>query len=159
MNSPASPAAQAFDAVRAGDHPTLLRLLDGGVSVETTNARGDALLMLAAYHGHTELVATLLARGADPNRANASGQFPLAGAVFKGDVAIADLLLAAGAVVDTPDKDGRTALHYAAMFDHADLVALLLAKGADRAIRDASGLGPADAARARGARNALAVFG
>ena len=40
-------------------------------------------LMLAAYHGHAELVELLIQHGADPNRINDRGQSPLAGAVFK----------------------------------------------------------------------------
>lgn len=39
--------------------------------------------MLAAYHGHADLVKFLLQHGADPNRLNDRGQSPLAGAVFK----------------------------------------------------------------------------
>ena len=40
-------------------------------------------LMLAAYHGHGDLVKLLAEHGADPNRQNDRGQSPLAGAVFK----------------------------------------------------------------------------
>lgn len=39
--------------------------------------------MLAAYHGHADLVRFLLQHGADPNRLNDRHQSPLAGAVFK----------------------------------------------------------------------------
>lgn len=39
--------------------------------------------MLAAYHGHSNLVRFLIQRGADPNRLNDRQQSPLAGAVFK----------------------------------------------------------------------------
>lgn len=39
--------------------------------------------MLAAYHGHAELVRFLIQHGADPNRLNDRLQSPLAGAVFK----------------------------------------------------------------------------
>lgn len=39
--------------------------------------------MLAAYHGHADLVKLLIQHGADPNRVNDRGQSPLAGAVFK----------------------------------------------------------------------------
>lgn len=42
-----------------------------------------AQLMLAAYHGHAELVKFLIEHGADPNRLNDRLQSPLAGAVFK----------------------------------------------------------------------------
>jgi ankyrin repeat protein len=39
--------------------------------------------MLAAYHGHADLVQLLIQHGADPNRLNDRGQSPLAGALFK----------------------------------------------------------------------------
>lgn len=39
--------------------------------------------MLAAYHGHADLVRFLVQHGADPNRLNDRRQSPLAGAVFK----------------------------------------------------------------------------
>lgn len=39
--------------------------------------------MLAAYHGHADIVTFLLQHGADPNRLNDRRQSPLAGAVFK----------------------------------------------------------------------------
>lgn len=39
--------------------------------------------MLAAYHGHPELVRSLIKHGADPNRLNDRLQSPLAGAIFK----------------------------------------------------------------------------
>lgn len=39
--------------------------------------------MLAAYHGHADLVKFLIQHGADPNRLNDRLQSPLAGAVFK----------------------------------------------------------------------------
>lgn len=41
--------------------------------------------MLAAYHGHADLVTLLLSHGANPNSLNDRGQSPLAGAVFKGE--------------------------------------------------------------------------
>jgi ankyrin repeat protein len=44
--------------------------------------------MLAAYHGHAELVKLLLQNGADPNRVNDRQQSPLAGAVFKKEDAV-----------------------------------------------------------------------
>jgi hypothetical protein len=44
--------------------------------------------MLAAYHGHADLVKVLIQHGADPNRLNDRGQSPLAGAVFKKEDAV-----------------------------------------------------------------------
>ena len=47
--------------------------------------------MLAAYHGHADLVKLLLRHGADPNRLNDRGQSPLAGAVFKMEDAVVEV--------------------------------------------------------------------
>lgn len=53
--------------------------------------------MLAAYHGHPDLVAALLKRGADPDRTNDRRQTPLAGAVFKGEDEVVRILIVHGA--------------------------------------------------------------
>ena len=50
--------------------------------------------MLAAYHGHAELVRLMLQHGADPDRLNDRGQSPLAGAVFKKEDAVIEVSLA-----------------------------------------------------------------
>lgn len=76
-------AARLFDMARQGKTTELATYVDQGIPVDLTNDRGDSLLMLAAYHGHADLVDALLRRGADPNRANHSGQTPLASAVFQ----------------------------------------------------------------------------
>jgi ankyrin repeat protein len=47
--------------------------------------------MLAAYHGHAQLVKLLMDHGADPNRVNDRGQSPLAGAVFKMEDAVVEV--------------------------------------------------------------------
>ena len=47
--------------------------------------------MLAAYHGHADLVKLLIRHGADPNRLNDKGQSPLAGAVFKKEDAVIEV--------------------------------------------------------------------
>lgn len=51
----------------------------------------ESQLMLAAYHGHAELVKLLIQHGADPNRLNDRGQSPLAGAVFKKEDAVIEV--------------------------------------------------------------------
>lgn len=53
--------------------------------------------MLAAYHGHSELVSFLLENGASPNILNDRQQSPLAGAVFKKEDAVVSVLLTGGA--------------------------------------------------------------
>lgn len=47
--------------------------------------------MLAAYHGHADLVKLLIQHKADPNSLNDRGQSPLAGAVFKGESEVVEV--------------------------------------------------------------------
>lgn len=124
MASPGSPngqpdadiaelAGRLFDMARSGDAETLAAYLDAGVPVNLTNAAGDTLVMLSAYHGHPGTVAVLTARGADVNRPNDRGQTPLAGAVFKGEDEVVRLLVEAGA---DPAAGAPTAIAAATVF-------------------------------------------
>jgi hypothetical protein len=90
-------AHQMFDLARAGTTDRLEAYVEAGVPADLTDAQGNTLLMLAAYHGHAETVAMLARRGGDVDRLNDRGQSPLAGAVFKGERPVVDVLLAAGA--------------------------------------------------------------
>ncbi len=87
-----------------------------------TNAAGDSLLMLAAYHGHAETVQLILAHGGEANTANDRGQTPLAGAAFKGYTDVSRVLLDAGADPDAGTPSARAA---AQMFARAEILALL----------------------------------
>jgi ankyrin repeat protein len=96
-----------FDLARQGSLD-LLPYIEAGLPANLTNNRGDTLLMLAAYHGHAELVRAILnssrsasgrsqASPADPNVLNGRGQSILAGAVFKGHDEVIKLLVEHGA--------------------------------------------------------------
>ena len=95
--------------------------MDAGVPANLSNDRGDTLVMLAAYHGHADAVAALLARGADPDRPNDRGQTPLAGAVFKGEDEVVRVLLDGGA---DPSAGTPSALDAARLFGKEHLVRL-----------------------------------
>lgn len=104
---------QMFDLARAGAG-LLLEFVDAGVSADHADAEGNTLLMLAAYHGHADLVRGLAERGADVDRLNSRGQSPLAGAVFKGFDDVATALLERGA---DPDVGTPSARATAEMFE------------------------------------------
>jgi ankyrin repeat protein len=106
-------AHQMFDLAREGHAERLVAYVDAGVPADLTDASGNTLLMLGAYHGHAPVVAGLAARGADVNRLNDRGQSPLAGAVFKGEDEVISTLLALGA---DPDVGSPTARATAEMF-------------------------------------------
>ena len=114
-------AGRLFDMARAGEAEKLVAYLDAGVPVNLTNANGDTLLMLAAYHGHPATVEVLTERGADVNRTNDRGQTPLAGAVFKGEDEVVRLLVQAGA---DPDAGAPSAIATAEVFGRSEYLEL-----------------------------------
>jgi ankyrin repeat protein len=87
--------------------------------VNLTDAAGNTLLMLAAYHGHAETVSALVTLGADPDRTNDRGQSPLSGAIFKAEDGVVAALLAAGAGLDVGTPSARAT---AQMFDRGELL-------------------------------------
>ncbi|MGX1738655.1 ankyrin repeat domain-containing protein [Corynebacterium flavescens] len=118
-------AAKLFDFARAGD-AQLMDYIERGVNVNMVNQEGQSFLMLAAYHGHADLVEKLLAAGADADLLNDRGQSPLAGAIFKKEEAVIEALIAAGASATAGQP---TAIDTARMFGRADLVERLGAGG------------------------------
>ena len=124
VDSPPDPqlvaiAHACFDFARAGDTARLRAYVEQGVPANLTDATGNTLLMLAAYHGHADTVRALVVLGADPDRTNDRGQSPLAGAIFKGEGDVVRALLAAGA---DPDVGTPSARATAQMFERADLI-------------------------------------
>lgn len=111
-----------FQMARSGHTDELASVIDGGVPVNLTNAKGDSLLMLAAYHQHEQTVAMLIDRGADTARINDMGQTAISCAVFRNNPPIVHALLDAGA---DPDLGNHTALEIARQFDITEMVALL----------------------------------
>jgi len=100
-------AHRVLDLARDGQAATLAAYVDAGVPANLTDAAGNTLVMLAAYHGHADTVAALLQRGAEPDRVNDRGQSPLAGAVFKAEEAVVRVLLDAGADPDAGSPNAR----------------------------------------------------
>ena len=142
------PAAEdAFETARQGDAVRLRQALVAGLAAGASNPAGDSLLMLAAYHGHEDVVALLLEHGADPDTSNVRGQHPLAGVCYRGHAAIAHRLLEAGANPEGSVSAARSPLMYAAMYNHASTTRLLLSHGADAARRTPEGKNALDLAR------------
>ena len=112
-------AHACFDFARAGETERLRSYIEHGVPANLTDAAGNTLLMLAAYHGYAETVSALVALGADPDRTNDRGQSPLAGAIFKGEDDVVEALLAAEADLDVGTPSARAT---AKMFDRGELL-------------------------------------
>jgi len=125
-NDPTLPEAAA-DLARSGDATGLAALLSQGLGVDLQDAKGNTLLMLAAYHGKAETVAMLLKARAMVDLRNAKGQTPLGGVAFKGYVDIATLLLDAGAD-PVADQGGSTPADFATLAGKTEILALLQAR-------------------------------
>ncbi|WP_203808333.1 ankyrin repeat domain-containing protein [Actinoplanes couchii] len=111
-----------FDLARSGDTEELAGQVAAGLPVNLTNAKGDTLLILAAYHNHPATVTALLELGADPGRVNDRGQTALAAAVFRQNAAMVTALLGAGA---DPDGGAPSAVATAEFFKLPEMAALL----------------------------------
>lgn len=98
-------ASRLFNFARQGSTAALAQYISAGIPPNLTNAQGDTVLMLAAYHGHAETVTALLAEGADVNALNARGQSPLSGAVFKDHQDVVRALVEGGADIRLGQPD------------------------------------------------------
>lgn len=122
-------AETIFEHARAGRTDALASLTASGLPVDLTNARGDTLLILAAYHQHAETVEMLLSAGADVDRINDMGQTALSAAVFRGDSIIVTQLLDANA---NPMLGARSAPEIAEHFQLPEMAVLLEQRRSDR---------------------------
>lgn len=116
--------APQFQHAREGSLVALQALGLTCAEIDARNRKGYSALMLAAYHGHVEVVRYLLNRGADANTADNGGNTVLMGAAFKGDVEVARLLVQAGADIGARNAKGRTATDFAHMFGRAEVARL-----------------------------------
>ena len=112
--------AVAMDLAREGSTDQLVEFVEHGLPVDVSDAAGNTLLMLAAYHGHADAVRALIRLGADPDLRNARDQAPIAGALFKGADDVVAVLRQAGADLDTGTPSARAA---ASLFGRVHLLA------------------------------------
>lgn len=79
-------------AVQKGNIVATRHLLKAGVSAKATNQNGDPVLVLAARHGHLDVVSQLLRAGADVNQKSAAGYSAYVEAKGPDEAAIKDLI-------------------------------------------------------------------
>ncbi len=167
----ADPQKQMIELIRAGDASRLNALLKTDQSLaEARNKDGVSLLVLALYHGRSE-IALILADAKknpldiyeasslgdkesaqrilskEPGTANSyspDGFTPLGLASHFGRKEIVELLLVKGAEVNAVSKNptGFTALTGALSGGHSDIVRILVAKGANVNHRYEAGFSP-----------------
>jgi len=116
-----------FEHARAGNLAALNQVLEKSPSLDINlkDHKGYSALMYAAYHGHHDLVLSLIAQGADVESPDKGGSTILMGVAFKGHTEIAQALIEAGADIHTTNFVGMTALQFAQMFGRTEIAALL----------------------------------
>ena len=87
-----APALTLTEIARAGRVDALAAILASGAAIDGRDADGRTPLMLAAIHGHREMVRQLLAAGADPHLRDPSDQTAAQLALAAGHMQIADLI-------------------------------------------------------------------
>jgi ankyrin repeat protein len=107
-----------FDMARNGETERLLALVDQGLPADLTDAKGDTLMILAAYKDQDAIVRGLVERGADVNRLNDKGQGALTCAVFRQNEPLTRFLLEHGA---DPRLGAQNALAVTDMFGLPEL--------------------------------------
>ena len=121
-----------IEALRLGYLEVGRCLLERDAYVNETNQRlGKTPLYWASYHGHVEVVKSLLAAEVEVDKADNSGETPLYGASRYGHLDVVKTLLAAGAEVNKVDSTGVTPLYRASSNGHLEVVKTLLAAGAE----------------------------
>jgi uncharacterized protein len=145
---------KAFDAVRAGDVPSLKELLTlEPVLAAARNESGLSLVLQACYFRRLDMVDIILA--ADPTL----DIFDVA--ALPAETARGALLLADDpALAASWSSDGFTPLHVAAYFNHEEMARLLLecAAAADAVSRNPMALRPLHSACASGAQGIVALL-
>mmetsp|Transcript_5739 Transcript_5739/g.17271 ORF Transcript_5739/g.17271 Transcript_5739/m.17271 type:complete len:857 (-) Transcript_5739:659-3229(-) len=97
--------------------------------LEAPDENGFTALHLAAWFGHLEICAQLLAAGATVDCRSAAGETPLQLAVCRSHCEVAELLLRDGAAVDAQDEEGNSAVHNCCRRGDVRILELLLEYG------------------------------
>ena len=92
---------------------------------------GCTLLLIAAEHGHKEIVELLLKRGAEADARDGEDCTALMAAAAHGHEQVAEMLLRHGAGIHLQDSAGITALMMAAANGHEQVAEMLLRHGAE----------------------------
>lgn len=121
---------QLLAAVERGDVPAVAGYLDRGLDPNTTDKHGHTIAMIAARHGHTQLLSMLISRKASISRQSPSGDTALMFGALSGHYEAVRVLIDAGAEIDR--HRGWTALHYAAFGGSPSVVGYLLVRGANK---------------------------
>jgi len=117
-------AVWEFDTAKAA------ALIDGGVDVNSKDAKETYPLMLAcSYKDNDEMIELLLNKGANPNIFGPNGETPL-GLAAKYSLNAVKMLVDKGADINAKHEKGQTALWWAVKMEQKEVIEFLKKKGA-----------------------------
>jgi ankyrin repeat protein len=126
-------------------------LLEHGLDINKSTARGSTYLCDAALKGQKKMVQLLLDHGAKIAVRNKFGGTALHDAALGGNAEVINILLDRGAEIDARNlEDGATPLMLATSLGQLGAVTVLLKRGANSQLRDSSGHTALDRARETG---------
>lgn len=120
----------ALNFAREGETEELLKLVRGGIAVDSADGSKNSLLMLACYYGHAATARMLIEQGANVEWRNVRGQTPLGGVAFKGHDDVAAVLLEHGADPHADSGAGVTPTMFATMFERKKMLGFFATKSA-----------------------------
>lgn len=123
-------------AIRNESLPMAELFLEAGADAKLRNKYNETAIMLASYHGQTEIVKELYVHGAAIDH---TGWNPLLYAATNGHDETINLLLVMGADINAASDNGATALMMAVRGYHPKTVQLLLDEGADPDVQNKAG--------------------
>lgn len=147
-------------AVKANEIDRVRQLIQQGVDVDQPDGSQDVPLIMAAYLGHTEIVAVLLAAGADVTAVDPGMKATaLHAAAYAGRTDAARLLIEHGIDVDKQGPyNGYTALHDAIWQNNVETAREIVEAGANLQLRSNEGQTPLEMAQARKRREIVAII-
>ena len=128
-----------FSAVKLDDVAGVRRMLGDGGDVNSVDAGGNSLLMVAAREQSNGVARLLIERRVNVNYRNDVHETAIMFAALDGDLELVKLLAAAGADIT---QAGWTALHYAAFGGHTEICRFLLDHKADIDAKSPNGTTP-----------------
>ncbi|KAF5304118.1 hypothetical protein FQA39_LY01903 [Lamprigera yunnana] len=109
-------------ACAAGDKEEVLRLIEKGADIDTTNIDGLTALHQACIDDNLDMVEFMVEHGSDVNRGDNEGWTPLHATASCGFLSIAKYLIEHGANVAAVNNDGELPLDIAECEDMEDLL-------------------------------------
>lgn len=127
-------------AAHRNDTETVLRLVERGMDINTSDPSGTSLLMIAASNGNESLLDILLKNRVNAQQKNKYGDTATTLAALNGHLAVLKRLMESGMITLSSSEELRwEPIHYAAFGGHLESVRYLISKNVSLNIKAPNG--------------------